>query len=430
MDASRISERLRAIIAPPGGGPPPSAPHTGALGRPEGSLESALGGRWQPCRSGRCFVVERLVDGAATHGRRPVRDIAARLSGAAGAAALVGRRPSARPPFLFFDLETTGLNGGAGTLAFLVGIGRFDELGRFVTRQYVMARHADEPALLRAVSEELRTAGALVSFNGRAFDAPMLESRCLFHRFDWEGGAHPHLDMLHPARRFWRARSRWATPGEAAGECSLTALERRVFGIHRAGDIPGAEVPARYFEFVRTGDARPLVAVLDHNRQDLLSLAALTARLFHLVQAGEGSAANAREALELGHVYTRAGLDQRARDAFEKALAMCDLPTASEPAVEALRSLALSWRRARRHAEAARCWQRLLDVPGCPAHVAREANEALAIHHEHRARDLCTAKTFALRTLEAAVVRQGWSEAARHRLARIERKLGLLEGLE
>src|SRR5207247_6217458 len=117
------------------------------------------------------------------------------------------------------------------------------------------------------------------------------------------------VDMLHPARRFWKRGSDGARAFQASGDhCSLISLEKQILGIRRTGDVPGFEIPGRYFQFVRTGDARPLAAVLEHNRVDLLSLAALTARLFHVTRHGPEAARDAREALALGHVYMRSGL--------------------------------------------------------------------------------------------------------------------------
>ena len=312
----------------------------------------------------------------------------------------------ARPPFVFFDLETTGLSGGAGTYAFLVGCGWF-EAGAFVTRQFVLTRIADEPALLAAVAADFSRAGSLVSFNGKSFDAPVLETRYLFHRLEWAAGRLPHVDVLHPARRFWKRET-----------CSLVALEQQVLDMRRTGDVPGFEIPARYFQFLRSGDARPLADVLEHNRLDLVSLARLTARLLHLVGRGPGAAGDAQEALALGHVYVRAGLEARARDCYAEAIRSCRSPSAAfDPIrIEALRALALAWRRARQFDAAADCWRQLTDVRGCPRHILGEAAEALAIHHEHRLRDLEGATTFALQCLE--------NESRQHRLARLGRKLG------
>jgi uncharacterized protein YprB with RNaseH-like and TPR domain len=342
------------------------------------------------------------------------------LTAASHAAPLVSVA-AARAPFLFFDLETTGLNGGAGTRAFLVGCGWFDEDGSFATEQHLLIEYASERAMLGAVARQLSEAGALVSFNGKSFDAPVLETRYLFHRLTPPCAPLPHVDVLHPARRFWGR-------DDDVG-CSLVSLEQQVLGARRTGDVPGFEIPARYFQFIRTGDARPLAAVIEHNRLDLLSLAGLTSRLLHLIdKGGRGEAMDGnltvREALALGRVYTRSGLDTRAEAAFEFAA------RSPSPAIrlEALRGLALVARRARRFADAADRWRAVLAVPGCPPALAREAAEALAIHHEHRARDLATAKLFALKTLEmesvpSATRRTAAGDAVRHRLARIERKL-------
>ena len=407
-------------------------------------LERVLGGAWRDA----CFVVERRVSPSARHGRALVGEFAARVSAAADCAPLIASGAPARLPLLFFDLETTGLSGGAGTHAFLVGCGWFDVAGGFVTRQYLLARVADERPLLAAVTARLDRVGALVTFNGKSFDAPVIETRYLFHRLEWTGARLPHVDVLHPARRFWgSARGRAASRASRSREsCSLVSLERQILGAGRAGDVPGFEIPARYFQFVRSGDARPLAAVLEHNRLDLLSLAGLTARLLDLVQTGPAAARDAREALALGGIYARAGDDARALAALRRAVEMgargpvtdvtdvndvidvIDLSDANEVnalshvRIESLHALAVALRRARRFEEAAGCWRRLLDEPSCPAPCARDANEALAIHHEHRLRDLAAAKTFALRTLDHEP-QPGWRQAVRHRVARIDRRM-------
>jgi len=395
-------------------------------------LSAVLGGEWR----GGCFVVERRWEESARYGRESIGTLAERLEHAAGDAVLYSSGTPACAPFVFFDLETTGLSGGAETQAFLVGCAWFEAGGSFVTRQFLLTRHADERALLETVARELARAGALVSFNGRSFDAPLLETRYLFHRLKWNGRELPHVDVLHPARRFWKhgvarafqarldgARETGALRGDGSS-CSLTALERDVVGARRSGDVPGIEIPGRYFQFVRSGDARPLVAVFEHNRLDLLTLAALTARLLHLTRTGPGAARDAREALGLGHAYARGACDERARTAYRNAIDRCRSPrTAYDPIrIEALRSLALACRRARRYEEAASAWGELLAIRGCPPPLQREATEALAIHHEHRRRDLAMAKTFALRSLEAAE-QPLWRDAVQYRLARLERKM-------
>jgi uncharacterized protein len=424
MDTATLKDRLRGIVKPAS---------EAALSRTGSDVVSGssrtLNGSWRETPSGRSFVISHRFAPDDLHGRHRVVEFAETLEEASPAAALVGRSSAARP-FVFFDLETTGLNGGAGTHAFLVGCGWFDEQGGFVTEQHLMTDFADERSMLGVVAEDLRRAGTLMSFNGKSFDAPMLETRYLFHRLESPCASRPHVDLVHPARRFW------GSDGEAG--CSLGALEAQLLAVGRTGDVPGFEIPARYFRFVRTGDATSLVEVLHHNRLDLLSLSGLTARIFHLVQAGPGAATRAREALALGRVYRESGLDERAEHAFERTLTLLQDEAAGHGTsdfsfaarrrerlalkVDALRGLALLARRQRRYEAAAVRWQQLVDLVECPAHISREAIEALAIYHEHRARDLAAAKVFALRgvELEAAPAR---GDAARHRLARIERKL-------
>jgi len=409
---SSLADRIRGIVGSAGGHVAP--PLQANLPQPHADVAAVLGGEWRDCDGCNCFVVDRRWDRSARHGRDDVGVMAERLEQASADATLFAAGAPARPPFVFFDLETTGLSGGAGTHAFLVGCGWFDADAAFVTRQFVLTRYTDERALLETVARELVRAGALVSFNGKSFDAPMLETRYLFHRLAWIGGRIPHIDALHPARRFWGKNV----------ECSLIALEKQVLGMRRAGDVAGFEIPARYFQFVRSGDAHPLVAVLEHNRLDLLTLAALTARLLHLAQGGPDVARDGREVYALGTVYARAGLDARARECYARAVDMSPAPPgAFDPLrIDSLRALALAWRRARQYDQAAVHWRQLLDIRGCPAPIRREAAEALAIHHEHRVRDLAAAKAFALRSLEPEMP-PSWTQAVKHRLARIERKL-------
>jgi len=418
---SSLRDRLREVIKSadvrlkPDATAPAATPTAVASGfsRTFDNPEALLGGEW---RDG-SFIVERHAPPSSRCGRTTIGELAARLQTSVHEAPLICGGAPAHMPFVFFDLETTGLSGGAGTQAFLVGSGRFDDDGGFTTRQHLLVRHGDEDAMLHAVADDLRRAGALVSFNGKSFDAPVLESRYLFHRLDWVASEQPHIDVLHPARRFWKE-----------DECSLVVLEQQVLGTWREEDVPGFEIPSRYFQFVRSGDARPLAAVLEHNRRDLIALAGLTSRLLEIIAGGPDWVENAREALALGHVYARARDTGRAIDAFERVLTLGAKKAgrrAAELRADALRSLALSYRRDRQYDKAARCWIALIEA-GCTEHVEREAIEALAIHHEHRARDLVSAKAFAAenvaRTSACLAPAKATGEAQR-RLARIERKI-------
>lgn len=404
-----LSDRLREIVKPgrQAPQPPPAVARRSVSG-----LERTLDGEWREENGVRAFVVERSYHCGLKHGRSSLRDLNACLAAGLEATSLLMGGCEVAAPAVFFDLETTGLNGGAGTLAFLVGCGWFEADGRFVTRQYLLTSPSDERAMLTMLAADFRRAGLLVSFNGKSFDAPLLEMRFLYHRMAWDRGDTPHFDVLHPSRRFWRS----------AGDdtCGLGTLERKVLGASRTGDVPGFEIPARYFAFLRSGDARPLEGVLEHNRIDLLSLAGLAATLCRLVAEGPDAASDGRELLALGRLYAAARRDPIACAAYERAILLARGDASI--AIESLRGLAEVRRRASQHDEAAACWQRLLDSATCPSHVATEAARALAIYHEHRVRDLSAARAFALRSLQYES-RPTRSAELHHRIGRIERKL-------
>jgi uncharacterized protein len=332
---------------------------------------------------------------------------------------------------IFIDLETTGLSGGAGTVAFLVGCGYFD-LGAFQVRQFLLTSFAAERALLSAVADFFDGADLIVTYNGKTFDVPVMETRWLFHRLQMPLADVPHFDMLHPARRLWRMRDRGA--GDVEG-CRLTTLERALFNVKRVGDVPGLEIPGRFFRFLRSGDPRPLEPVLEHNRLDLVSLAAVMARAVHLARDGQDGCRDGAEALALGRVYERAGTDDRvegrtgALARAEACYARAAESGTAEVKGEALYRLALRHRRERRFREAAGIWRQVIELTE-PRGVRRLAGlvelrqvaaEALAIHHEHRDRDLESAREIALFALEEAGGRR--ADGVRHRLARIHRKI-------
>jgi tetratricopeptide (TPR) repeat protein len=221
--------------------------------------------------------------------------------------------------------------------------------------------------------------------------------------------------MVHPARRLWK-------PDEASEEgrdCRLTRLEETLCGLRREADVPGYEIPSRYFHYVRTGDARPLEAVFEHNRLDLLALAMVTARAAQLLDEGPAGARTAREAYGLGRLYERAGRTIEGAACYLRA---DQLPGDARVRAEALRAYAVASRRLRRYEEAAGAWRRLLALARCPPAIARAATEALAVHHEHRARDLHQARRFAMQSLQFDVT-SAREHATRHRLARLDRKL-------
>lgn len=165
---------------------------------------------------------------------------------------------------LFLDTETTGLSGGAGTLAFLVGLAWLEE-DRVFVEQVLLRTPGEEEAMLRHVATRIERATLLVSYNGKAFDLPLLDGRFVMNRIE-RPAARPHLDLLHVARRLH---------GPRIGGCSLKAVESEVLGFVRDGDVTGAEVAPRYAHFLRTGDEAALAAVVDHNAWDVVSMASL-----------------------------------------------------------------------------------------------------------------------------------------------------------
>jgi uncharacterized protein YprB with RNaseH-like and TPR domain len=370
---------------------------------------------------GRVVVIDHAFAADDWHGRVRVRDGEVAPD---ELFALGDRRRAARPgdewrrdsdpasTVLFLDLETTGISGGAGTVAFLVGCGSFVD-GAFRTRQFLLPGFSAERTLLGAVTALLSEVRGLVTYNGRTFDVPVMETRWLFHRLElpWESLA--HLDMLHLARRLWRKRAdRAADPG-----CRLVTLERDLLSVFRVGDVEGWEIPARYFEYIRRGDAAVLAPVLYHNRIDLLSLACLTARAARLLREGADAALDEGELVALGREYARIGLESRAEECFRRVLA--ERFCSAECRAEAVHGLARLLRRQRAHGEAAALWRELAiraerDV------IKREAQEALAVHHEHRTRDLEEARTWAVELGSTGPPTRRSSAA--YRLRRIDRK--------
>jgi len=304
------------------------------------------------------------------------------------------------------------------------------------TRQFFLSGYEAERELLDALAALTERFGGLVTFNGRTFDVPLIETRYLFHRLDSPFADMPHFDMLHPARKLWRRRNiaqpshreRWSgeRPGDSAS-CALGALEEAILGVERFDDVPGFEIPSRYFNYLRTGNLAPLAAVFEHNRLDLLSLAALTAIAARMAGEGPAGAPSPHEALAMGQIYVRLGRWDEADACFTRAAGLGEAPWDArsidrEIRADALRHLALERRHRRRYEEAAEAWRQLLEAGAGPG-FTQEARRALAIHHEHRVRNLEEARRHAERALASE---QDPAEAAalRHRLERLNRKLG------
>ena len=311
-----LTARLRDIVRQDHGGARPSpvrdftyVPDTDGLALDPERAARALGGVPAAPDTG-CIVIDRVWEPHDWHGRHAVRAFVATPSAPLG---LFDPRAASTEGWarriVFFDLETTGLSGGAGTLAFLAGCGWF-EGEAFRVRQFFLSSPAGERAMLAALAQIFDEASLVVTYNGRTFDMPLMETRWAFHRTAAPTDDLPHFDMLPPARRLWGRRDLRGSDDEAEApetvSCSLTALERSVLGFHRVGDVPGFEIPARYFHFLRTGDGAAVMGVLDHNRHDLLSLAGVMSRALQLAEDGpDGCRDEAERARARPRVRTR-----------------------------------------------------------------------------------------------------------------------------
>jgi tetratricopeptide (TPR) repeat protein len=307
---------------------------------------------------------------------------------------------------IFLDTETTGLSGGTGTVAFLIGVGRWSGSG-FTVEQYLMRDYDEERAMLLGLQESLAGAQALVTFNGKAFDIPLLQSRFVLARQRWPLAGAIHLDLLHPARRIWKLR---------LGSCSLANLENQILGIERQGDIPGHLIPQVYFRYVRTRDPLGIGAILSHNRQDIETLARLAVRMGEIF-SGQASEELAPEDLFSAGKYAHAlGAGELAACWTDAAL-LRGLPRRQR--VEANKIKAARLKELERYCEAAELWRNLSEQSEA---FLEDVHEELAIHYEHREKNL----EEALRLSERALAHLRDEKALkrwRHRRDRVALKL-------
>jgi uncharacterized protein len=257
---SSLSDRLRALGVQVG----PSELKPKPRIQPD-RLSDALGGQFEPTPFGEAFVITQTYPEGSSLGDSAVEvsNSLERLAVWAGDARIAFAQPE---ELVFLDTETTGLAGGTGTYPFLIGAGRFQD-GEFVLKQFFMPDPAAESAQLAAFESFLATGSALVSFNGKAFDVPLINTRYTLQGLETPLRGMAHIDLLHLARRLWRDR----LPSRTLGN-----LEVQILGAVRSDmDIPGWLIPQIYFDFLRDGDPNPLKNVLYHNGQDVVSLAAL-----------------------------------------------------------------------------------------------------------------------------------------------------------
>lgn len=214
---------------------------------------------------------------------------------------------------VFLDLETTGLSGGTGTYAFLCGIG-VTAGDFFNVVQFFLEGPAYEAEWLRAIDAIIPADSTIATYNGKAFDLPLLRTRHVLARSEPVWGRMPHIDILHLARRFYKGH---------LPSCSLGSMERNVLGVRRSGeDIPGALIPEIYARYLRSRDAAPLAGVFYHNELDIASLAALYG---HLARLLEGDCPCGRTLQKAGDVWHALGDAERANALWARACASPDI---------------------------------------------------------------------------------------------------------
>jgi len=242
-----------------------------SVGRTAPPLESLVPGYWLRSAGHSLYVGETRVPLSERHGERMLREFVVGAQADWPALLYTRREPFDLAGALLIDTETTGLGRGPGTFAFMVGIGRVDVgADSFVVRQYLAPDYGDEPLLLERIEAEAANAAGLISFNGRSFDLPVLETRYILN--GWERSplsGMAHLDLLPTARRLW---------GRLLASCALSALESDLLKVARGdSDIPGYEIPAIYAEYLATGETENVARVYYHNRYDILSMVTLAA---------------------------------------------------------------------------------------------------------------------------------------------------------
>jgi Predicted exonuclease len=272
---------------------------------------------------------------------------------------------------LYLDTETTGLS-GSGTVAFLVGLGYLTDDG-FEVHQFLMRDYPEEPFLLRHVAAGLERFDALCTFNGAAFDIPLLESRFLMNRMDRKCLDLPHLDLLHMCRRLWKLR---------LGRCSLGRLEEVILGKPREDDIPGSEVPRRYFDYLKTGQISLLEDVLRHNAQDIASLCVLLNHMAEMYQHPE-KIRFSEDVYSMGRALEKLNRTENARKCYR-------LAGKGRMGAAASSALAVSYRRGGEREEAAKIWREMIreekggaapyvELAKYEEHIRRNPREALRL---------------------------------------------------
>jgi uncharacterized protein YprB with RNaseH-like and TPR domain len=374
-------------------------------------LARALGATEHENERGRfCLRAQRLPDHL-SHGPRPLAH-ARSLPLTLLAKSQAGLEDFDPETALYLDTETTGLSGGSGTYAFLVGLGWF-ERGELVLEQLFMRDHSEEKAVLAHLEARLRRCSGLVTFNGRSFDAPLLQTRFTMNRMRSSLEEMPHLDLLYISRRLWSG---------ILENCKLETIECQLLGQARHGDVPGWLVPQLYFRFLQTSEARGMRSVIEHNRRDILTMVGLVGSLRHYLEDPFDHSASLfrcpkRRAMEQAS-FGRWLLHLRQFEAARKMLDEAFAVLAPGPHFrQAGLLLARLCSRAGQSSEAVAIWRRLLEADPRDTQV----HEELAKVFEHRERDYPRALDHVGRALAQKDLKTAWRKRLLHRESRLSR---------
>lgn len=363
-----------------------------------------------PC--GEHFETEKLFERHRRHGSMDISnlyELPPDLLDSLSEGAIASAHPT---KWAFLDTETTGLAGGTGTYAFLIGVGSIEPAG-FRLRQFFMRDYGEEASLLRRLSEHLAQFDVLITYNGKTYDQPLLETR-----FRMARARHPferleHLDLLFGARRLWKLRLE---------SCRLVELENQILGVERQGDLPGEMIPYYYFEYLRTQQAFRLVPIFHHNAIDILSLACLTAIVPFAFRSPEETAfRHGADVIGLARWVLKAGRHEQGLRLLRRAV---DLGLPDELLFRTLWDIAGMEKRLGQTEAALTVLTELSRSRN--AYRAR-ALRALAVHYEHRERNYARAleMTHAALALEDSPELRRREQRLRQRATR-PRRLNLL----
>jgi uncharacterized protein YprB with RNaseH-like and TPR domain len=376
-------------------------------------LEQIIAGEETRTPYGNFFLSQSTLNADDAHGHWRICDFAHPSMDAA--AFLAGRqvfKDLSIAGGLFLDTETTGLAGGTGTFPFLIGLGWF-EAGSFVTCQIFARDFSEEKAMLTYLTEIASTKEFLVTFNGRAYDLNLLTARFILNRCQDILTAMPHIDLLHLSRRMFSHRLENAR---------LSTIEAHVLGVRRDGDVPGYEIPQRYFDWLRQHDGRLLEDVFKHNKLDIVSMTSLLKYLANLVEGSEEmNHEHHGDLLKLAVLFHERGDLQKAGRMLE-GLIVSHQP---EVAMSARRSLSLIHKKTHCWEEAVKHWEYLLISNPYDVFAAEE----LAKFHEHHAREYGKALEIILKLLDKGA-RLSDAERAplEHRLQRLVHRVSSQSG--